>query len=103
MRKSYFIYILTNRTHTLYTAVTNNLERRIEEHQTSVASEFTAKYKIHRLVHFEQFDDVAWAIAREKEIKGWLQQKKIDLIESSNPRWSDLSRELFAGKENRFA
>jgi putative endonuclease len=90
----YFVYILTNRARTLYIGVTNDLLRRMEEHRGGLAPGFTSKYKIHRLVYFEQFNDVALAIAREKDIKGWLRQKKIDLIETVNSKWSDLSREF---------
>ena len=66
----------------------------MEEHRTGLVPGFTSKYKIHRLVHFEEFNDVALNIAREKELKGWRRQKKIDLIESTNSNWSDLSREF---------
>jgi putative endonuclease len=89
----YFVYILTNRTRTLYVGVTNNLPRRIYEHRSGEIPGFTSKYKIHRLVYFEEFVDIRQAIAREKEIKGWLRGRKIQLIESVNPRWKDLSLE----------
>ncbi len=101
MRNNYFIYLLTNRTHTLYIGVTDNLEQRLEEHRAGFASVFTAKYKIHRLVYFEQFDDIVYAIAREKQLKGWLRRRKIELIESMNPRWTDLSLEMFPSKGHR--
>jgi putative endonuclease len=73
--------------------VTNNLPRRIYEHRSGEIPGFTGKYKIHRLVYFEEFVDIRQAIAREKEIKGWLRGRKIQLIESVNPRWKDLSLE----------
>ncbi len=95
---SYFVYIMTNRTHTLYTGITGDILRRVHEHRTGEPAGFTSKYKIHRLVHLEEFDDVGLAIAREKEIKGWLRQKKIELIESANPTWKDLSLEWFPDK-----
>ena len=95
---SYFVYILTNRTRTLYTGVTNDLGRRLYEHRMHLTPGFASRYKIDRLVYFEQFDDIGFAIAREKQIKGWVRRKKDELIESMNPRWSDLSLELF-GKE----
>ncbi len=96
MARAYYIYIMTNRTHTLYTGVTNDLLRRVEEHRKKINPGFTTKYKIDRLVHFEHFEHIGDAIAREKEIKGWVRRKKIALIESENPHWSDLSGQLLA-------
>ncbi len=96
MARNYYIYIMTNRTHTLYVGVTNDLYRRVEEHRAKINPGFTTKYKIDRLVYFEHFEDIGDAIAREKEIKGWLRRKKIALIEAQNPKWSDLSRQLFS-------
>jgi putative endonuclease len=93
--KTYFVYIMTNRSKTLYTGITNNLMRRVREHKLSLGSAFTTKYKLDRLVYFERFDDVHNAIEREKEIKGWLRIKKIGLIVSVNPEWRDLSAEWF--------
>ena len=90
----YFVYILTNRSRTLYIGVTNDLVRRIEQHRSGLVCGFTSKYKLHGLVYFEQFNDVVLAIAREKELKGWRRQKKVDLIETINSEWSDLSREF---------
>ncbi|MGA2374419.1 MAG: GIY-YIG nuclease family protein [Candidatus Sulfotelmatobacter sp.] len=87
----YFVYIMTNRAKTLYVGVTNNLMRRVLAHKTSIASGFTAKYKLNRLVYFERFQDVDNAIEREKRIKGWLRIKKTALIVSINPGWRDLS------------
>ena len=89
--KQYYVYILTNRSGTLYTGITNNLERRTAEHKRGTGSAFTRKYRITRLVYFEATDDVNAAIAREKQIKGWLRAKKIALIEAENPSWRDLS------------
>jgi putative endonuclease len=87
----YFVYIVTNRSKTLYTGVTNNLMRRVREHKMGAGSGFTAKYKLDRLVYFERFEDIRNAIEREKRIKGWLRIKKIALIVSVNPAWRDLS------------
>ena len=84
---------MTNRSQTLYTGVTNNLQRRMYEHKHLLLAGFTSKYQITRLVYFEETFDVYAAIAREKEIKGWLRTKKIALIESMNPDWRDLSEE----------
>ena len=91
----YYVYIMTNKSGTLYTGVTNNLERRIYEHKMHLVDGFTKKYKIDKLVYFEETDDINAAISREKQIKGWLRKKKIALIESTNPEWDDLSSELF--------
>ena len=77
----YYVYIMTNNSGTLYVGVTNNLERRIFEHKNSLVDGFTKKYHINKLVHFEETNEVIEAIAREKQIKGWLRQKKIALIE----------------------
>ena len=87
----YYVYIMTNKSRTLYTGVTNDLERRVYEHKQKLVPGFTAKYNITRLVYFEVTQDIQAAIAREKQIKGWLRSKKIALIESVNPEWKDLS------------
>ena len=82
---------MTNKSGTLYTGVTNNLERRIYEHKHHLVKGFTNKYNIDKLVYFEETNDISAAITREKQIKGWLRKKKIALIESVNPDWKDLS------------
>lgn len=92
MRQSY-VYIMTSKSKTLYTGVTNNLVRRVYEHKNKLTEGFTSKYNIDRLVYFEVSNDMISAIAKEKQIKGWLRKKKIDLIESMNPQWKDLSEE----------
>ena len=89
--KQYYVYIMTNRSRTLYTGVTNDLERRVYAHKRKLVKGFTEKYNITRLVHYEATSDVHAAIAREKQIKGWLRVKKIALIESTNPAWKDLT------------
>jgi putative endonuclease len=89
--KRYYVYILTNVSRTLYVGVTNDLIRRIYEHQQKLVPGFTRRYNINRLVYFEETGDVETAIAREKQIKGWLREKKVQLIESANPDWKDLS------------
>jgi len=92
MTKSYFVYIITNKkSGVLYTGITNNLARRVYEHKEKLISGFTSKYNLTKLVFFEETHDVKAAIAREKQIKGWLRKKKIELIESRNPDWNDLS------------
>ena len=82
---------MSNRSRTVYTGVTNNLVRRVDEHKRKLVPGFTRKYNITRLVYFEVTSDICAAIAREKQIKGWLRAKKIALIESLNPNWGDLS------------
>ncbi len=89
--KQYYVYIMTNRSRTLYTGVTNNLERRVYEHKQKLIPGFTKKYNITRLVYYEVSDDIREAIKREKQIKGWLRIKKVALIESVNPHWKDLA------------
>ncbi len=91
----YYVYILTNRSRTLYTGVTGNLEKRVFEHKNDTYQGFTSLYKIDRLVYFERFGDVGTAIAREKQIKGLLRIKKMALIVSANPEWKDLSEEWY--------
>jgi putative endonuclease len=76
---------------TLYTGVTNNLERRVLQHRDKIFGGFTARYNINRLVHCETFSDIRDAIAREKQIKSWGRMKKVALIESTNRDWKDLS------------
>ena len=75
-RHYYYVYILTNRSKTLYVGITNNLSRRVWEHKQGIGSEFCKRYKIDRLVYYESFDEVVKAINREKEIKGWRREKK---------------------------
>jgi putative endonuclease len=84
---------MTNRSKTLYTGVTNDLQRRVYEHKQKLVPGFTAKYNITKLVYCEVTADVNSAIAREKQIKGWLRVKKINLIESNNPNWLDLAED----------
>ncbi len=87
----YYIYMMTNASKTLYTGVTNDLERRVREHKTGTGSKFTSRYRIHKLAFYETYDDIRQAIVREKQIKGWLRSRKIALIEERNPQWRDLS------------
>ncbi len=89
--KSYYVYIMANKSRTLYTGITNDLKRRIYEHKQKLVPGFTGKYEINRLVYWEETYDVREAIDREKRIKGWLRSKKVALIVSKNPEWKDLS------------
>ena len=93
MAGSYFVYIATNRSGTLYIGMTNDLERRMAEHRSGIGSKFTKKYRIGKLVFFEETDYVHVALTREKEIKGWRRDRKIALIETMNSKWRDLEHD----------
>lgn len=95
MGKEYYVYIMTNKSRTLYTGVTNNLMRRVDEHKKKLVQGFTSKYNIQFLVYYESTPSIHEALIREKQIKGWLRAKKISLINSMNPEWKDLSEEWF--------
>jgi putative endonuclease len=97
---TFWVYILTSRTGTLYIGITGYIDRRISQHKMDSIEGFTKKYKVHRLVYYEAFGHVHNAIRREKQLKGWRREKKITLIEKSNPRWQDLSEHW--GREMRF-
>jgi putative endonuclease len=93
----YYVYLMTNKSnHVLYTGVTNNLERRVLEHKSKLNPGFTTRYNCNKLVYFEEFQWVDEAIAREKQIKAGSRQKKINLIESVNPYWNDLSLDWYS-------
>jgi putative endonuclease len=95
MEHRYFVYILTNRHHTvLYTGVTNDLLRRVFEHRDKSIAGFTNRYNIDQLVYYEETPDVNAAIAREKQIKAGSRMKKIALIDGMNPEWHDLYNSL---------
>ncbi|RKY24786.1 MAG: GIY-YIG nuclease family protein [Planctomycetota bacterium] len=94
-RNQYYVYIMTNKSGTLYTGMTNNIKRRVYEHKNKLISGFTEKYNISRLIYFETFGEVYSAIAREKVIKGWLRKRKIELINKTNPDWEDLSSDWY--------
>jgi putative endonuclease len=94
MSKTYFVYILTNKTKTvLYTGVTNNLDRRLMEHKSRNEKGFTSRYKITELVYFETIEDINSAIEREKQIKAGSREDKVNLINQMNPEWKDLSQD----------
>ena len=87
MSCTYYVYILSSRSRTIYIGVTNNLQRRIAEHRAGIAPGFTSKYKISRLVHLEMFADIRDAIMREKQIKKWRrEEKKEEADPSHRPR-----------------
>jgi putative endonuclease len=89
--KTYYVYIMTNQSRTLYVGVTNNVQRRAYEHKTGLFEGFTHRYHINMLVYVESFSDASFAIAREKQIKRWRREKKLRLIARENPDWRDLS------------
>jgi putative endonuclease len=93
MSGNFFVYVLTNRSRTLYVVVTNDLERRVYEHRHKIVPGFTSKYRIDQLVFFEVTPSALAAIEREKQIKSWRRSKKIALIERENPEWKDLGNE----------
>ena len=85
---------MSNGAKTLYVGATNDLPRRVVAHRNKTGSMFVRKYNVTQLVYYEETNDVAAAIAREKQFKGWLRAKKVALIESVNPEWTDLSRKF---------
>jgi len=92
--KQYYVYIITNPSRTLYTGMTNNLRRRLDEHKRKLVPGFTARYNIDRLVYFEVFEDVGIAIDCEKKAKSWTRAKRVALIESENPKWDPFEPRL---------
>jgi len=91
----YFVYIMTNlHMTTLYTGITNNLLRRVDEHKRGAGGAFSRKYHLNRLVYYEIYRDVWAAISREKRIKGGSRSRKIELINFLNPKWLDLSLDM---------
>ena len=100
--RTFYVYILANHSRTLYIGVTNDIERRMFEHKTRRVPGFTGRYDIDRLIYYEEVEGPTAAIAREKALKGLLRVKKILLIESMNPTWSDLSED-WLGRDARFS
>jgi putative endonuclease len=91
----YYVYLLASRKHgTLYLGVTNDLVRRVYEHKTKAVRGFTARYGVDKLVWYETYDDPMNAITREKDVKNWRREWKINLIESENPDWIDLYHDI---------
>jgi putative endonuclease len=89
--RTFYVYIMASRSRVLYVGVTNDLARRVDEHIRGLVAGFTSRYRITRLVYFEEFVDIRDAIAREKKIKSWVRTRKTRLIESKNPTWENLS------------
>ncbi len=91
----FYVYILTNESNNvLYIGVTSDICERVYQHREQLVEGFTQKYNVHKLVYYEQFEEVYDAISREKQLKNWRRQWKIDLIEKENPDWVDLFDEL---------
>ena len=91
----YAVYIMASRRNgTLYIGVTNNLTKMVYEHRNDLLEGFTKKYGVHRLVYYEQSEDVRGAIEREKRLKAWKRRWKLRLIEEMNPEWNDLYDQL---------
>ena len=93
--RRYYVYILTNGKRTLYVGVTNDLVRRVYEHKNKLVDGFTKKYNLTYLAYYDETADVMAAIEREKQIKGWRRSKKVELIESGNPKWKDLAMDWY--------
>lgn len=91
MERRYYVYILASRSRNLYTGVTNDLRWRVLEHKQGLLAGFTKKYRIHRLVYFESFNDVREVLGREKRIKAWRRGKRVALIKSANLAWDVLA------------
>ena len=89
--KQYYVYILSNNTKMLYIGVTNNLPRRIYEHKDKLVKDFSSKYNLTKLIYYESTKNVYEAIKREKQLKNWHREWKLNLISSKNPDWIDLS------------
>jgi len=93
--KQYYVYIMASQCNgTLYIGITSDLIKRVWQHKNKVIKGFTYKYRVDKLVYFEAFQDVALAIRREKRLKEWQREWKLNLIEQSNPRWIDLYSEI---------
>ena len=92
---NYYVYMITNfNNNVLYIGVTNNLKRRIYEHKNGDINGFTKKYNVYKLVCFEHFANIEYAIRREKQLKKWKRLWKNELVESKNPKWTDLYDEI---------
>jgi putative endonuclease len=95
VEKTYYVYIMSSQRRGLYIGITSHIERRVRQHKTHALAGFTAKNNLTNLVYFERYGSVMKAIRREKELKDWRREKKIALIEGSNPTWRDLSYGLY--------
>jgi putative endonuclease len=91
----YYVYIMASWSRVVYTGVTNDLVRRVHEHKQGLTRGFTSRYRITRLVYFEEFADIRDAIAREKQVKAWTRARRINLVEGRNPCWRDFAEDWF--------
>ena len=91
MQRRYFVYILSSKMKRLYIGVTNDLERRVAQHKRREVEGFTSRYNIDRLVYYEETNDVWAALNREKQLKGWMRIRKLELVSEMNPEWHDLA------------
>jgi len=89
--KTYYVYMMTNQSRTLYVGFTNNIRERVWQHKSGLVEGFTSRYNIDSLVYVESFSDASSGIAREKQLKRWRREKKLRLIKQENPDWRDLS------------
>jgi|TARA_Y100000310_G_C20319501_1_gene640054 putative endonuclease len=94
-KRHYYAYIMASKSRTIYTGITNELQRRVWEHKQKVNDGFTKRYNITKLVYFAETDDVIEAIAFEKRIKGWTRKKKVALIEERNSKWLNLAADWY--------
>ena len=101
MDYTYYVYIVSSNSGTLYIGIANDIYRRIKEHKSGEFLGFASKYGCNRLVYYECYDRVLRAISREKQLKGWRREKKVALIDRDNPRWQDLAENW--GREMAFA
>jgi len=99
--KTYYVYILTNKRNTVfYTGIISGLEERVYQHKHKLLKGFTSKYNINKLVYYEEYNDVYEAIHREKQLKKWRRQWKIDLIKKDNPGLKDLSADWYKDRDS---
>jgi putative endonuclease len=96
----YYVYILASRTKVLYTGITNDVVRRMHEHRNRLIPGFASRYSVDRLVHVETCSKSIDAIRREKQLKGWVRRRKIELIESGNPQWQDLADDVLGKRSD---
>ncbi len=97
--KTYYVYLMASNSGTLYVGVTSSLKRRVYEHKTGAIAGFTSKYHVKKLVHVETFKTAEAAIRREKQIKSWRREKKVNLVDTENPAWDDLAVGWYANVE----
>ncbi len=96
MSENYFVYFMTSMNNrVLYIGISSKLEQRVSQHKNGLMEGFTKRYKCHKLVYYEVYDDPENAILREKQLKRWIRKKKNALVDKKNPKWEDLSSEWY--------